>query len=96
MSDITEKNLQIKLADASRKRAVHSVLILAADYSTARCNIHSIPPNIVSHHFVHIQSTRVSDSDWAEDICHISTEGLSRTEKETLVMFQSKSRGVSE
>lgn len=44
---------------------------------------------------MHVQNKRVSDSDWAEDICHMSTERLSRTEKETLLMFQPNSRGVS-
>lgn len=54
MSDTTEKKkLQIKLADASRKKAAHSVL---ADYSNAMYSVHSTPPNAGSHCFMLIQN----------------------------------------
>lgn len=92
MSDTTEKNLQMKLADASGQRAAHSVLTLAC---TLTCNVHSVPPNAARHRLMRVRNKRVSASDWAEGIRPTRAGGLSRTEKETLLVFQFNTRGVS-
>lgn len=74
----------------------HSVLILAAACTSATWNTHSIPP-VLSAVIPHTYKTNECLTGIGlRNICHMSTERLSRTEKETLLTFQSNGRGVSE
>lgn len=74
----------------------HSVLILAAACTNATWNTHSIPPVLSAIILCTYKTTECLTVIGLRNICHMSTERLSRTEKETLLMFQSDGRGVSE
>lgn len=63
--------------------------------SLHQCNMeHSLhTPSAVSHHFMHVQNHEYLTGIGLRNIC---TEKLSRTGKETLLMFQYYGRRVSE